>query len=171
MRGKGEVWFSGGMSRIQVQSYLSRIDQLRRVSGSTSEVIVSQAFARLLEDWAQDQKLIFVQQHPYETTQKTVVRPDGAVLHDIRVPLGWWEAKDTADDLDREIEKKLRKGYPQDNIVFENGETAVLYQNRAEVLRCGMTDVAGLEKLVTLFFGYERPEIAEFRAAVRPNPQ
>lgn len=43
----------------------------------------------------------------------------------------------------------------------------MLYQNRAEVLRCGMTDVAGLEKLVTLFFGYERPEIAEFRAAVR----
>lgn len=155
------------MSRIQVQSYLSRIEQLRRVSGASNEVIVSQAFARLLEDWATDQKLIFVQQHAYETPQKTLVRPDGVVLHDIRVPLGWWEAKDTADDLDREIGKKLRKGYPQDNIVFENGETAVLYQNRAEVTRCDMTDPAALEKLVTLFFGYERPEIAEFRSAVR----
>jgi predicted helicase len=155
------------MSRIQVQSYLSRIDQLRRVSGATNEVIVSQAFARLLEDWATDQKLIFIQQYPHETPQKTLVRPDGVVLHDIRVPLGWWEAKDTADDLDNEIEKKLRKGYPQDNIVFENGETAVLFQNRGEVTRCDMTDPAALEKLVTLFFGYERPEIAEFRAAVR----
>ncbi|MDZ4067820.1 MAG: type ISP restriction/modification enzyme, partial [Tabrizicola sp.] len=155
------------MSRIQVESYLSRIDQLRRVSGATNEVIVSQAFARLLEDWATDQKLIFVQQHAYETPQKTFVRPDGVVLHDIRVPLGWWEAKDTSDDLEKEIEKKLRKGYPQDNIVFENGATAILYQNRHEAFRCDMTDPAALEKLVTLFFGYERPEIAEFRTAVR----
>lgn len=72
-----------------MQSYLARIDQLRRVSGSTREVIVSQAFASLLEDWARDQKLIFVQQHPFETTQKTNKRPNGVVLHDIhdiRVP-------------------------------------------------------------------------------------
>ena len=153
------------MSRVQVQDYLARIDQLRRVSDASNEVIVSQAFARLPEDWANDQKLIFVQQHTFETPQKTLVRPDGVVLHDIRVPMGWWDAKDTADDLEKEIEKKLRKGYPQDNIVFENGETAVLVQNRAEAFRCEMTDPAALEKLVTLFFGYVRPEIAEFREA------
>jgi len=27
------------------------------------------------------------------------------------VPLGYWEAKDEEDDLDKEIEKKFRKGY------------------------------------------------------------
>ncbi|WP_326876382.1 type ISP restriction/modification enzyme [Bosea sp. (in: a-proteobacteria)] len=82
------------------------------------------------------------------------------------MPLGYWEAKDTADDLDEEIRKKLAKGYPQDNIIFENSETAVLIQNRQEVLRCSMTDVAQLGKLVSLFFSYERQEIREFRKAV-----
>ena len=82
------------------------------------------------------------------------------------MPLGCWEAKDTADDLEEEIRKKLAKGYPQDNIIFENSHTAVLIQNRQEVLRCSMTDVAQLSKLVSLFFSYERQEIREFRKAV-----
>jgi hypothetical protein len=28
-----------------------------------------------------------------------------------------WEAKDEKDDLDAEIQHKLRRGYPQDNIL------------------------------------------------------
>ena len=40
---------------------------------------------------------------------KARVVPDGTILHAIRVPLGHWEAKDTDDDLDEEIEKKRRK--------------------------------------------------------------
>jgi hypothetical protein len=35
----------------------------------------------------------------------------------LRVPLRYWEAKDEEDDLEKEIEKKFRKGYPQDNII------------------------------------------------------
>jgi hypothetical protein len=43
------------------------------------------------------------------------------------------EAKDTRDDLDAEIARKLAKGYPQDNIIFEDSRIAVLIQNRQEV--------------------------------------
>jgi predicted helicase len=82
------------------------------------------------------------------------------------VPLGYWEAKDTNDDLDAEIAKKLTKGYPQDNIIFEDSVTAVLIQNRQEVFRCKMMDTAELLRLLNLFFSYERAEIAEFRKAV-----
>jgi hypothetical protein len=57
--------------------------------------------------------------------QKTRVYPDGALLYSLRVPLGYWEAKDEDDDLDKEIEKKFRKGYPQDNIIFEDSDKAV----------------------------------------------
>ena len=62
---------------------------------------------------------------------KARVVPDGTILHAIRVPLGYWEAKDTDDDLDEEIEKKRRKGYPTDNIVFEDSRTAVLWSRTA----------------------------------------
>jgi hypothetical protein len=34
------------------------------------------------------------------------------------MPFGYWEAKDTKDDLDAEIEKKFKRGYPQDNFIF-----------------------------------------------------
>ena len=70
------------------------------------------------------------------------------------------------DDLDGEVAKKFRKGYPQDNIIFSDDAVAVLWQNRNEVLRCDMTDTDALAKLLKLFFSFERVEIASFRAAV-----
>lgn len=154
------------MSQILINAYLSELDRIKRASGSLSEQIIREAFKDLLKAWSRQQGLVFLAEQGLTSNQKTAIRPDGTILHDLRVPLGYWEAKDTADDLDTEIAKKFRKGYPQDNIIFENSDTAVLIQNRAEVMRCAMTDTRELERLLTLFFGYERPEIAEFRRAV-----
>jgi hypothetical protein len=50
------------------------------------------------------------------------------LVHALRVPFGYWEAKDEKDDLDAEIELKKRRGYPQDNIIFEDSNRAVLVQ-------------------------------------------
>jgi predicted helicase len=154
------------MSQQLINQYLAEIDRLRKFSGLSNEQIIRPAFRRLLEAWAASDKLVFLEEFPYVTGLKTTVYPDGTVLHDIRVPLGYWEAKDTKDDLDEEIRKKFARGYPQDNIIFENSETAVLVQNRQEITRASMTDTASLLRLVALFFDYERPEIAEFRKAV-----
>nr|MCE2738248.1 N-6 DNA methylase [Rhodobacter sp.] len=154
------------MSRILINRYLSEIDRTRRFSGSQTEEVIREAFKSLLRDWSRDRNLFLQVEYSLQTPQKNTVKLDGAVLHELRVPLGYWEAKDTADVLDREIERKLRKGYPQENILFEDSATAVLIQNRVEVMRCAMTDVEALERLLRLFFDYERPEIAEFRKAV-----
>ncbi|WP_444455025.1 type ISP restriction/modification enzyme [Rhodobacter capsulatus] len=154
------------MSLLLINAYLAEIHKLKQVSGTKTEQVIREAFKDMLKAWARQQNLVFLAEQNFNTNQKTTIRPDGTILHDLRVPLGYWEAKDTADDLDTEIAKKFLKGYPQDNIIFENSETAVLFQNRAEVMRCAMTDTKELERLLTLFFGYERPEIAEFRRAV-----
>jgi predicted helicase len=82
------------------------------------------------------------------------------------MPLGYWEAKDADDDIEKEIVKKFKSGYPQDNIIFSDDAVAVLWQNKNEVLRCDMTDTQALSKLLKLFFSFERPEIAGFRSAV-----
>jgi hypothetical protein len=42
------------------------------------------------------------------------------------VPFGYWEAKDTNDVLDEEIRKKTAAGYPRDNIIYEDTDSAVL---------------------------------------------
>jgi predicted helicase len=82
------------------------------------------------------------------------------------VPFGYWEAKDSKDDLDEEIQKKFRAGYPKTNIIFEDSTEAVLFQQGEEVMRCQVDDTIALDKLLKLFFGYERPEIEAFRKAV-----
>lgn len=154
------------MSQHLINEYLNELEVLKRVSGTSTEQVIRAAFRQLLRDWAKSRKLIFVEELEYETPLKTRVKPDGTILYDLRVPHGFWEAKDTSDDLDTEIGKKLRKGYPQDNIIFENSDTAVLIQNRQEVTRCSMQDIKALGRLVSLFFEWERPEIADFRKAV-----
>jgi MFS superfamily sulfate permease-like transporter len=154
------------MSQLLIQHYLNELQTLRRVGGTSREGVVSEAFKTLLKDWGKSRDLIFIPQYEYQTLQKTRVVPDGALVHSLRVPLGYWEAKDEEDKLDDEIEKKFRKGYPQDNIIFEDSHEAVLIQDKQQVMRCGVEDPAQLQKLLELFFAYEREEIADFRKAV-----
>jgi predicted helicase len=154
------------MSQILINDYLKQLDLIKKVSGSNRETIVREAFKDLLKHWGKQEKLVFIAEYALKTTTKDNIFVDGALLHELRMPLGYWEAKDADDKLDEEIEKKFKRGYPKDNIIFSDDITAVLWQNNAEVLRCDMTDTKALSKLLKLFFGFERVEIADFRAAV-----
>jgi predicted helicase len=154
------------MSQQLINQYLNDLDRYKKISGSLTEGVISEAFKDLLKAWARQANLTFVNQYEFPTAKGTRIRPDGTILHTLRVPLGYWEAKDTGDDLDEEIAKKTAKGYPRDNIIYEDSATAVLIQNGAETARCAMTDTSALLKLVTLFFKHEREEIASFRKAV-----
>jgi predicted helicase len=154
------------MSRHFIEEYLAEIDRLRRYSGTGTEGVISEAFKSLLKACARQRGLHFIPQYQFQTAQGALIRPDGTILHDLRVPLGYWEAKDAQDDLDAEIARKLRRGYPQDNIVFEDSREAVLIQDRREAMRCSLSDVPALDELLGRFFGYERREIGDFRKAV-----
>ena len=154
------------MSQFLIQNYLSNLDRIRSVSGSSRESVVREAFKDLLKQWGRQRDLVFIAEHEYITPAKDRCYVDGALLHEIRVPFGYWEAKDTNDDLDEEIDIKKRKGYPQDNIIFEDSRSAVLIQDKQEIMRCEMLDAPRFEKLMGLFFEYERKEVAEFRSAV-----
>ena len=154
------------MSHVLIQQYLNQLQDLRKVSGTHRESVVREAFKDLLKGWARQHDLVFVPEYEITTPAKDRRYVDGALLHTLRMPFGYWEAKDEKDDLDAEIEFKLRRGYPQDNIIFEDSTQAVLIQSKREVIRCPVDDVAKLEKLLNLFFGYERAEVSEFRKAV-----
>ena len=79
-----------------------------------------EAFKDLLKAWGRSNDLQFIPEYEIITPTKERRYVDGALLHDLRVPFGYWEAKDEEDDLDDEIAKKFRRGYPQDNIIFED---------------------------------------------------
>lgn len=155
------------MSEQYVQDYLAELARLRRVSGSGRETIVREAFKDLLKRYARQKELVFVAEYPIVTSRKKNISVDGALVYSLRVPLGYYEAKDENDNLDDEIDKKFRAGYPQDNIIFEDTREAVLIQNKETVMRCPIEDAQKLTELLGLFFAYERPEIADFRKAVQ----
>ena len=154
------------MSQVLINQYLADLSRLRKVSGEAREGIVSEAFKDLLKGWGRQHELVFIPQYRLDSLTKDKRYVDGALLHELRVPFGYWEAKDDADNIDDEIAKKFKRGYPQDNIIFEDSTQAVLIQHREEVMRCPVDDVQALEKLLKLFFSFERAEIADFRQAV-----
>ncbi len=162
---RGGGW-GNALSRLLVDAYYNDLARLKQATGSVTEAVVSDAFKDLLKGWSRQKNLVFAPEYELISPQKTRIRPDGTILHALRVPLGHWEAKDEADNLDAEIDKKLRRGYPQDNILFEDSREAVLIQNRRRVMRCRMENGDELSRLLGLFFDYEPPTIGEFRKAV-----
>lgn len=154
------------MSQLLINQYLNDLATLKRVSGAQRESVVREAFKDLLKAWGRSHSLTFIPEHEFISTAKVRNYVDGALMHDLRVPFGYWEAKDADDDLDAEIQKKFRRGYPQTNIIFEDSQRAILIQDGLEVIRCDVTDGPALQNLLELFFGYQRPEIAEFRKAI-----
>ena len=99
------------------------------------EGAVSTAFENLLTHLAKQRGWVFIPLLSLKTGKRLV--PDGTIRDGNSLPRGYWEAKDTQDDLDTEIKKKIARGYPLSNIIFEDTHTAVLYQSKEE--SCALT--------------------------------
>jgi predicted helicase len=94
------------------------------------------------------------------------ISPDGTLRDDF-LRRGYWEAKDTHDNLDAEIQKKIAKGYPLSNIIFEDTRQAVLYQGGRERARFDLTNPQKLADLLNDFYAYTEPDIEGFDQAVQ----
>ena len=94
-------------------------------------------------------------------------RPDGTLRDSFNLPRGYWEAKDTGDDLITEIRKKINAGYPVTNTIFEDTRRAVLYQNNKPVLEVDLTQPKNLNNVLDVFFHYAAPDIETFEHAVQ----
>jgi hypothetical protein len=94
------------------------------------------------------------------------IRVDGALVDLYHLPHGYWEAKDEKDDLAKEVQLKLDKGYPRDNIIFQAPERAILYQGGARILDENIASPESLVQIVNQFFDYKAPHIQEWEHAV-----
>ena len=129
------------------------------------ETALRSAFQNLLADTAKTHHLLLVPEQSTRSGGKRVV-PDGTLCDDFNLHRGYWEAKDTDDHLDAEIAKKIKKGYPLSNIIFEDTRQAVLFQGKREVLRIDLTDAQNVADLLNLFYAYSEPEHEDFAKAV-----
>src|SRR5690606_26620561 len=91
---------------------------------------------------------------------------DGTLRDANTLPCGYWEAKDSADDLNAEIQKKLARGYPPTNTIFEDGRRAVLYQAGERAGEYELNTPQDVATLLTRFYEYKQPNIEGFEQAV-----
>jgi predicted helicase len=129
------------------------------------EMGLRQPFHSLLAAAGKEHGWTLIAEQEKKVGGKTI-RPDGTFKDEMNLVRGYWEAKDTSDKLDTEIKKKQTAGYPLNNIIFEDTQTAVLYQHGQRILTADMRDPAKLAELITEFFRYVEPEIEEFEQAV-----
>ena len=146
-----------------IENYYASLAELIEAGGSDNELNIRPAFQNCLATYcaAHRDKLVLVP----ELAAAKGTKPDGTIRDALRMTRGYWEAKDTHDNLDAEIQDKFARGYPRDNILFEDSRVAVLFQNGEEAMRVDMADASRLHRLIGRFLDYELPEIGEFRQA------
>jgi Type ISP restriction-modification enzyme, coupler domain/N-6 DNA Methylase len=129
------------------------------------ETALRSAFQNVLAETSHPRGWTLIPELSLKVGGKTV-RPDGTLRDEYYLPRGYWEAKDTADDLDDEIRKKAAKGYPLINTIFEDTRQAVLYQDGREAFRADLTKPQELADLLNQFYSYAQPDIESFEQAV-----
>ncbi len=140
-----------------------------RSFGVRAEGALETAFQRLLEHIAKLNHCQLIPKHKLKVGSH-LIYPDGTVfekeLGDLGLRLGYWEAKDIDDDLDKAIASKVASKYPLNNTIFENTRKAVLYQGGKPRDQFDLADKKQLADLLNEFFAYHEPEIANFHDAV-----
>jgi predicted helicase len=154
------------MSFDAIHNYYREVENLKHRGGTINESSLRTAFQKLLDTYAKSKDLKLVAEVGVVGKRNKVVYPDGTLKDNLRQDWGYWESKDEADDLDLEVQKKFAKGYPDDNILFEDGKNAVLYRNGNLECRAVFKDEVALDKILRSFTSYQRPEVAEFRKAI-----
>jgi predicted helicase len=154
------------MPVFAIKNFLKELEDLKHYGGTTKETAIRFAFQKLLDEYARAKELRLVAEVSIKLKNGRTVTPDGTLKDVLRLDHGYWESKDESDDINEEIEKKFAKGYPSDNILFEDSQTAVLFQHGEEVMRTALEDEAALNKILNTFISYERQEVTDFRKAI-----
>ena len=148
-----------------VQTYYDSLAKFAEL-GINHESAVRSAFQELLELCARQLDLKLVPEYALKRKAGRPLKADGAFLDHYGLRHGVWEAKDTADDLEKDIKAKFAAGYPKENILFQEPRRAVLFQDSQRVYEADLTQPDQLVYIVKLFFEFVLPVIAEWEEAV-----
>ncbi len=127
------------------------------------EMNLRPAFQDLLTAFGHDQGWTLIP----ELRLANGTRPDGTLVDKNIFYRGFWEAKDPKDKLEIEIRKKLDKGYPAINTIFEDTQQAILYQNDHQELKVkNVQDRSQFADLLERFFNFGEPAVLRFEQTV-----
>ncbi len=147
------------------RDYYATLQQYEQQS-ITHEGAVSSPFDTLLHTCAKQMNATFVPQYPMRAPKGNRIVIDGTIIDEYGLPFAYWEAKDMDDDLAKAVIDKREAGYPLDNILFQNPQRAILYQNGYEVLDLDITEPANLIAALQFLFSYTAPALDNWQTAV-----
>ncbi len=161
-----------------IKQYYAELQEYDSI-GAEHEGAVRTAFQNLLQYYSRQADLILVcektRSFPLDkggqggsgrTAPNRRIRPDGEIVDTFGLPYGYWEAKDTRDDLYAEASKKFAAGYPSKNIVVQSPTHALLYQHGQLQLDLDITEPRNLVNVLQTFFAYQEENIAAWHTAV-----
>lgn len=154
------------MSKILINQYYQNLDRTLQYGKSRNEQSIRNHFWHLLNDYARKSNYEVVPEVAVMGTRGKKVYPDGTVKNLWGLDIGLWESKDEKDDIEAEIDAKIRKGYPLTNILFEDNNVAVLFQRGEEVGRVKMRDADRLHDLLTTFINFKSETVYKFEEAI-----
>ena len=147
-----------------IRTYLKDLQHLKSQEVK-HELGLKGPFQTLLDRAAKKRGWTLVPELSTYSGGKRVV-PDGTVRDEFRLARGWWEAKDTSDNLAAEIQKKLKAGYPARNTIFEDTQVAVLYQDRSEAGEYALREPLKVAALLNDFLNHDEADEREFLRAM-----
>lgn len=155
------------MSKILINQYYQNLDRTLQFGKSKNEQSIRNHFWALLNEYARKLNYELVPEISVMGTKGAKVRPDGVVKNLWGLDIGLWESKDEKDDIEQEIDSKIKKGYPLTNILFEDSNIAVLFQRGAEVGRVKVRDTDKFHQLLTDFIAFKSEVIYLFEDAIQ----
>jgi predicted helicase len=154
------------MSKVLINKYYQNLERAMTYGKSTNEMSIRNHFWTLLNEYAHDYNYEVVPEVKVLGTKGKAVTPDGVVRNLWGLDVGLWESKDEKDDLDSEIDSKVKKGYPLTNILFEDSRQAVLFQRGEELVRIDMRDPDKLHGILLTFITFKSEVVYKFEDAI-----
>ncbi len=154
------------MSKILINKYYQNLERAMTYGKSSNEMSIRNHFWTLLNEYAHEYNYEVVPEVKVLGTKGKTVTPDGVVRNLWGLDVGLWESKDERDDLDAEIDSKVKKGYPLTNILFEDSKKAVLFQRGEELVRIDMRDPDKLHGILLTFITFKSEVVYKFEDAI-----
>ena len=148
-----------------IKTYYAELEKYARL-GEQNEGTVRAAFQNLLQHYCHRSNLTLLCEKAHYTAENRRIQPDGEIVDTYGLPHGYWEAKDTQDDLHAEADKKFAAGYPSENIVLQSPTHALLYQRGQLRLDLDITEPRNLIHVLQTFFAYREENISAWHTAV-----
>ena len=158
-----------------IKTYYAELEKYAQL-GEENEGTVRAAFQNLLQHYCHQSDFTLLcektrslrsdNEGSEQTALNRRIRPDGEVVDAFGLLHGYWEAKDTQDNLYAEADKKFAAGYPSKNIVVQSPTHALLYQDGQLQLDMDITEPRNLVRMLQTFFAYQEANISAWHAAV-----